>query len=573
MSTEQEALKRLSADLSMRWTDRQSNYDEFLKEIADFVYPNAKRFIGNEKNHDRAAMKKVLFNEGKKSLDVLASGMLSGTCSPSRKWFQLGASKFKTTGNNDFLLALQKLEDAVYLELARSNFYRTMHQVYKYEGAFGTACALIDDLHDAEKDPALNLILVPFGSYALRIDYLNRVTGLYRKFKLTVEDILGDFSKDDPSGRNLPEKVRKAIEDKKTSTEFDVVHIIEQTPNAKLVEGKQLIKKKYSSYYFLEGEKETFLRVGGFDSFPAITPRWEVIGDDAYGECPATLSLGDFREAQKLKVMMLEGTERMINPPILMPTTMKDQTNKLVPRGVLFFEPANVADSSQAQVQNAMNIQFDYSGVMTEYQDCIQRIRSAFHTDLFLMLDGFDKTQMTATEVAERKSEKMLMLGSVLERQTDEALRPVIESVVERILTKLDTRYPEVIAAFEPFVDTDYDIEFVSILAQAQKASGSANLERGTQYLMGMAGSNEDAAIAVQPLELMRHYAEMNSLPANILLSAEQFKAEKQRIQEMQQQAAQAQAAAQGAQALTNTAQAVNAVSELSANPNTQQVI
>ena len=568
MSTEQEALKRLSSDFASRWEDRKSNYDEALKEVADFVYPNAKRFIGGDKNHDRTAMKRVLFNEGKKSLDTLASGMLSGTCSPSRQWFKLGVSKFQTGGDSGFVLALQKLEQAVYLELARSNFYRSMHQVYKYEGAFGTACALIDDLHDTEKDPALNLILVPFGSYALRIDYLNRVNGLYRKFTLTTEDIINDFDEND-----LPERVADAVKEKKLSAVFNVIHVIEKTPNNKLIEGKQLIKKEYSSYYFLEGEKDKFLRVSGFDNFPAVTPRWEVIGDDAYGECPATLSLGDFREAQKLKVMMLEGTERMVKPPVLLPTTMKDQVNKLVPNGVLFFEPSLVAGSSQAQAQNAMNIQFDYNGVMAEYQDCIQRIRGAFHTDLFLMLDGFDKTNMTATEVAERKSEKMLMLGSVLERQTDEALRPVIENVVERILTKLADRYPEVAAAFEPYMDKEYEIEFVSILAQAQKAGGSANLERGTQYLMGLAGVNDDARIAIRPLEMMRHYVDMNSMPANVLLSESEFKAEKERIIAAQQQAMQAEAMAKQAQAVTNTAQAVDAVSQMGQNPNTAAVV
>lgn len=559
---EQEALKRLSGDFSEQWNNRQTNYDETLKEVAEFVYPNAKRFIGGDKNHDRAALKKVLYNEGKKSLDTLASGMLSGTCSPSRDWFKLGVSKFQNT-DSGFILALQKLERAAYLELARSNFYRAMHQVYKFEGAFGTACALIDDIEDEKKDAALNLILMPFGSYALRVDYLNRVDGLYRKFNMTAKDIVKTFGEKD-----LPEKVQIAITDKKMNAMFVVLHIIESTPNDMFVEGKQEIKKAYSSYYFLEGEKDKFLRIAGFDSFPAIAPRWEVIGDDPYGESPATLSLGDFREAQKLKVMMLEGTERMVNPPILLPSTMKDQTYKLVPRGVLFFEPSMVAGSTQAQAQNAMNIQVDYNGVMAEYQDCINRIKGAFYTDLFLMLDGFDKTNMTATEVAERKSEKMLMLGSVLERQTDEALRPVITNVVERILTKLQARYPEVVAAFEPYADEEYDIEFVSILAQAQKASGSANLERGTQYLMGLAGVNEDVALLIQPEKMARQYVDMNSMSADVLKSPEEFKKAKDELMQQRQQAAQMAQLQQTAQATGNAAQAVNAVSEMGQNPN-----
>lgn len=564
---QEEALKRLSADFSSNWENRKTNYDETLKEVAEFVYPNAKRFIGGDKNHDRAAIKKVLYNEGKKSLDTLASGMLSGTCSPSRDWFKLGVSKFSNV-DGGFVLALQKLERAVYLELARSNFYRAMHQIYKFEGAFGTACALIDDIEDVKTDAALNLILMPFGSYALRVDYLNRVDGLYRKFNMTAKDVVKTFGKDD-----LPEQIQKAIDDKKGNAEFTIIHIVENTPDDMFVEGKQEIKKAFSSYYFLEGEKEKFLRVSGFDTFPAICPRWEVIGDDPYGESPATLSLGDFREAQKLKVMMLEGTERMVNPPILLPTSMRDQTYKLVPRGVLFFEPSMIAGSTQAQAQNAMNIQFDYNGVMAEYQDCIVRIKGAFYTDLFLMLDGFDKTNMTATEVAERKSEKMLMLGSVLERQTDEALRPVITNVVERILTKLADRYPEVVAAFEPYSDQEYDIEFVSILAQAQKASGSANLERGTQYLMGLAGVNEDVALIIQPTNMVKHYVDMNSMPADVLKTDTEFKQAKDELMQQRQREAQMQQMQQAAQVTGDTAQAVNAVSEMGQNPNTASMV
>lgn len=566
--SQEEALKRLNSDFSSAWEKRKSNYDETMKETSEFVFPNAKRFISGDENHDRSAFKKVLFNEGKKSLDTLASGMLSGTCSPSRQWFKLSVSKSQASGDTGFVSALQKLESAVLLELQRSNFYRTMHQVYKFEGAFGTGCALIDDIQDKNKDPALNLIIMPFGSYALHVDHLNRVDGLYRKLKMSTADILNTFGEKD-----LPETVQKAVENQEKNSEFVVLHIIEKTPPEKLVKEKQQIKKEFSSYYFLEGEKEKFLRISGFERFPAITPRWEVIGDDPYGECPATLSLGDFKEAQKLKMMMLEGTERMINPPILLPTSMKDQTHKLIPKGVLFFEPSMVAGSTQAQAQNAMNIQVDYSGIMAEYQDCIQRIKGAFYTDLFLMLDSFDKTQMTATEVAERKSEKMLMLGSVLERQTDEALRPIIENVVERILTQLQHRYPDVIAAFEPYVNEEYDIEFVSILAQAQKASGSANLERGTQYLLGLASVNEDVALAIKPVEMARHYVDINSMPANVLMGAEEFEKAKKERQQQQQQMAQMQMLQQGAQATTDTATAINAVSEMGANPNIASIV
>ncbi|MFX5302073.1 portal protein, partial [Acinetobacter baumannii] len=106
---------------------------------------------------------------------------------------------------------------------------------------------------------------------------------------------------------------------------------------------------------------------------------------------------------------------------------------------------------------------------------CQERVKRAFHTDLFMMLDAFDKGKMTATEVYERKSEKMLMLGPVVERQIDELLRPLVEICVERVLA--NSEYLRQIAP-EAIQNADVEINFVSILALAQKSSGSAILER-----------------------------------------------------------------------------------------------
>ena len=54
--------------------------------------------------------------------------------------------------------------------------------------------------------------------------------------------------------------------------------------------------------------------------------------------------------------------------------------------------------------------------LLMDIQDVRERIRSCFFADLFLMLASNTNPQMTATEVAERHEEKMLMIGPVLER-------------------------------------------------------------------------------------------------------------------------------------------------------------
>lgn len=564
----QAALERLNKDLIIAWEKRLSDFDPDRKEVADFVYPNAKRFITGDAKHDRSAMKRVLFNDGKNSLDKLASGMMSGTCSPSRPWFGLGVDKVSVDIDQSFKVALQSLADAVTTELSKSNFYRVMHQIFKQEGAFGTACALIDNFDDKDDDaPALDLILVPFGQYALRADYKNRVDGIYRKLSMTTTDIINKFGDKGYKDAGLPDKVQDAIKNKKTHEQFTVFHVIEKTPPKQLVED-QVLKSKYYSYYFIESEKDKFLAIYNYENMPAITPRWEVLGDDVYGECPASMSIGDLREAQKLKLLTIEGTERAVKPPVLLPNTMQDQVNRLIPGGVLFYEPDNTGTVSVAQVQPAMNVRVDYSGVTLLYNDAINRVKSAFYTDLFVMLDGIETGRMTATEVAERKNEKMLMLGSVLERQTDEALRPIIHAVIERILTKLTDRYPDIAEAMKNFAEQEYDVQFVSILAQAQKASGSANLERGAQFLFGIANASQEFAQAINFDALARHYIDINSLPADVVKSPEEVQRLRDEIARQQQEQAQAQQFAQASQGAGNLVQSAGVLNQLGQNPN-----
>jgi len=83
---------------------------------------------------------------------------------------------------------------------------------------------------------------------------------------------------------------------------------------------------------------------------------------------------------------------------------------------------------------------------------------------------------MTATEVAERHEEKLLMLGPVLERLHNELLSPLIDITFDRMAEA--GILPEIPPEIE---GREINIEFVSTLAQAQRAVAAA----GTDRLLG----------------------------------------------------------------------------------------
>ena len=105
-----------------------------------------------------------------------------------------------------------------------------------------------------------------------------------------------------------------------------------------------------------------------------------------------------------------------------------------------------------------------------------QTIRSHFFADVFMMLATQDLPHMTATEVAERRQEKMLLLGPVLQRLKTELLDPLIERVYYILLRQgVIPQAPAYLNGLEMHVT------YISTIAQAQRASMLEPLAQGLQ--------------------------------------------------------------------------------------------
>jgi len=102
-----------------------------------------------------------------------------------------------------------------------------------------------------------------------------------------------------------------------------------------------------------------------------------------------------------------------------------------------------------------------------------ERIRQSFFSDIFLMMANSTNPQMTATEVAERHEEKMLMMGPVLERLNNELLFPLIELTFTHMM-----EMGAIPPAPQELAGMDLSVEFISMLAQAQRAIGTNSVDR-----------------------------------------------------------------------------------------------
>ena len=173
------------------------------------------------------------------------------------------------------------------------------------------------------------------------------------------------------------------------------------------------------------------------------------------------------------------------------------------------------------------------------------------YNDLFMMLIQSDRRQITATEVAEKHDEKLSQLGPALTRLQEELL----DKMIDRAFA-VASRAGLIPPAPEEIQGMPLRIEYVSVLAQAQKMSGITAIEQLSGFVGNMAGVNPQILDKFDMDEAVDQYAEMIGVPPNLVVPDEavaQIRQRRAQAQAAQEQQAQMQGMAQGAKTLSET--------------------
>lgn len=171
-----------------------------------------------------------------------------------------------------------------------------------------------------------------------------------------------------------------------------------------------------------------------------------------------------------------------------------------------------------------------------------RRVKQCFFADLFLMFSELERGNLTATEVLERKSEKLLGLGPVYLRLNDELLDPLVEWVFWHLFDtgKLPPPPPEL-------EGKEIGVEYISVLSQAMRAVGIESLERSTAYLGTMAQAFPKVLDNYNPDAMVREHSEMIGLSPSMMFSPEAVKASRDATERLAAQQHAMEMAGQGA--------------------------
>jgi hypothetical protein len=526
--------------ITSRWDSlktERSSWISHWREISDNLLPRSGRFFVQDRNRGDRRHNNIYDSTGTRALRVLAAGMMAGMTSPARPWFRLATSDPDLAKYGPVKVWLNDVTRLMQAVFERSNTYRALHSMYEELGAFGTASSIVmPDFADVIRHYPLTT-----GEFCIATDHRGQVNTLYREFEKTVAELVGEFGIG-----NVSSTVRGMYQRGSLDKWVPVIHAIEPRSDRDPTK-RDAVNMAWRSCYFEAGSDDgKYLSESGFKDFVGLCPRWATTGGDIYGNSPGMEALGDIKQLQHEQLRKAQGIDYKTKPPLQVPTGLKNRDVETLPGGISFVD----ANNPHGGIRTAFEVNIDLQHLLLDIQDVRQRINSTFYTDMFLMLANGVDQRMTATEVAERHEEKMLMLGPVLERLHNELLDPLVEMTFARMVAAGIVPPPP-----EELQGQDLNVEFVSMLAQAQRAVGTNSIDRYVGNLGAVAQYKPDVLDKFDSDKWADAYADMLGVDPELIVADDKVALiRKQRAQQQQaaQQAAMANSAADTAQKLGN---------------------
>jgi hypothetical protein len=517
-----------------RWRqldDEFSPWREFYRDVAEYIWPVSGVFLEEEYNPNQTPKihSGLLHDAGEYANKIYGAGFQGGLCSPSREWFRLTLKDRDRAEFHTVRDWLDQVEKILYQIFRDSNFYPAAHTGFEEQGAFGTECLLMT----THPDRVVHFYPLSAGEYRIAANAERKIDTIYRQTWMTAVAMARAFGVDALSTRT------KSLLDSAPFTWVKVLHVIEPRDNYDPTK-MDALNMPWRSVWIEDGVTDKVLRESGFKRFPAAVTRVATRGQSTYGYGPGHAVLGRTKLVQEMEKESLTGLKMMIHPPVGVPPQYEGVLN-LAPAG------ANRVDMSRnAGIRPIFEVNLPVEAIEGKIAQVEQKIARAFYNDLFLMITNVERvtgTPPTATEIMERKEEKMLMLGPSVERQAREKLGPVIEFTFEAALEAGRIPPPPPELQGQPL-----EIEYISVLAQAQKLATAQGLRAYLAEVERVANLNPDSMLKTDLYEYLEQYGQLLGIPSKVMVPQNEVEQELAAIQQQRAQQQQMEQAAQSAQ-------------------------
>jgi len=488
--------KEILADFSASLTER-SEYEAEWQIITDWLLPGhgIYSYTTPPTKQDRTPSK-IVNDKGREALRVMTAGLQSGATNPAKKWFKLGFTNPSLDRILPLRMWLDDCEKQIYSSLYNSNFYSVIHSSYIEFGGFGIACIYFG----SDGDP-FRFELSEIGTYSIAEGVDHKINKLYRIVFKSAANMVDMYGSD-----KVSDEVKRAA-DKNPDQLMPILHGV--VPD-------KYQDKPFHSFYIEYNKPDAFLEQKGFYEFPFLVPRWEYKDGTPYCSGPGELAIPYIKRLQEMEKANLMAAHKAINPPLNAPARKKG-TVRTLPGGINYY------DNPQEVVTPMYNIKFDFAGVFQNIQRTELAIEKIFFNDLFITASRDPNlSPLKAAEVYQRRDEQMIRIGPTIEAMQVEMLDPLITRAMN-VLGRAG-KLPPFPMEFADMV-SDYEIRYISPLAEAQKQLGLSPFTNFLQNAMGIIQLKPEASDKINGDRSIDELADITGAPAAMFNTDEEVKA------------------------------------------------
>lgn len=510
------------------------NVRSSFQDAALWVDPARGRHLGLGENGDRRKQVQLIDSTPRKAHRIVKAGLMGGLSSPSKPWFKLKARGFeKPTG--EVMAWLAECQRRLYEVLQASNAYRALFECYGDLSTFGVYAGLVRSSYDS----IINIQSFPVGSFLIATNDEGDVDTLHWSVKMTVRNMVERFGIE-----NCSQRVRNMYNSNQMNDRVSVRAAIEPRLDRDPIKGWRADNMPISVCYWEEGARDKLLHNGGLSYNGILCPRWETVSDDPWPiSSPGRDAIGDIKQLQAQQRDRDTAVQMSYKPPLAGPA-----------EGVGFsynpgsYNVMSLGEMSKGMPQPLVQVTPQIQHLDMGISQTQGRVFEAFYADLFRMASEYGiegVKNVTATAIAQLQEEKLIVLGPVLESLDRNLLSPLIKATFH-YMQEADIIPP----APEELVGVEVDVEFVSLLAQAQRAIGVASMER----TIGFAGTLAQMGIpsVMQNFDgdgLVREFGDQVGFPMDRFRKEDEIAAEREAEAQMAQQQMMAEQAPQLASA------------------------
>jgi len=503
------------------------------RELADYFLPRRYKWLitPNQMARGSPINQHIIDITGTLAARNLASGIMFGVTDPARPWFGLKVDRIDSTQTSPVSLWLAEVERLMFMVMAESNFYTSLAVLYYDLVVFGTGVMLIYE----DFDKVIRCFNPCAGEYYLENSDGFRVDSLYREFTLTVSQGAQRFGRENLS----PALQQLYLQGGASLTrEFVCAHAVEPNDDGRKFGVPSHFK--YREYYWEWGGSASpqggssyapgLLRKGGFHEAPFAIPRWDLVANDAYGRSPAMDALGDVKQLQVETRRKAQAIDKLVNPPLVADIQMKNQPASLLPGGITYI-PGMISNQRPGMAP-VYTVAPPLKEITEDLQDVRERIKETFFNHLFMTISQYEtRSNVSATEIDARRAESMVMLGPVLTRVNEELLQVAIDRIFN-IMARSNILPPP-----PPEIQgRQIDVEFVSMLENAQNAARASGIER-LFAIGGQVAAIDPAAIDNIDIDFgLDEYSALLRNDPRIIRSPDQLQTIRQGRQQQQEQ-------------------------------------